>query len=119
LPEITFVGGETQTIHLRLFTPQPEALPFDANDCLVNFAIINSSNKIGVPILSKYGSVLPDESGVPNIVSVRLLPMETAMLYGKYIYQITVIEISGDVEIPNQGHMFITKNINQNFILNQ
>ena len=35
---------------------------------------------------------------------------------GKYIYQITIRDISGEVEIPNQGLIHIIKNINQAFI---
>ena len=45
-----------------------------------------------------------DETGVKNIATVDLVPNDTLGLYGKYIYQITIKDIDGEVEIPNQGY---------------
>ena len=35
---------------------------------------------------------------------------------GKYIYQITIKDISGDVEVPKQGIFLVVNNINKGFI---
>ena len=51
-----------------------------------------------------------------NILSVDLTPKETYELSGKYIYQITIRDVNGNVEIPKQGLMYITNNINKSFI---
>ena len=57
-----------------------------------------------------------DENGLADIVDVTIPSNITADLYGKYVYQITIVDVSGRVEIPNQGIMNITKNINKMFI---
>ena len=48
-----------------------------------------------------------DETGAKNIASVDLIPDDTLGLYGKYIYQITIKDIDGEAEIPNQGFLLI------------
>ena len=45
-----------------------------------------------------------------------LLPQETVNLYGKYIYQITIQDMSGETEIPSQGILGITNNIDKAII---
>ena len=35
---------------------------------------------------------------------------------GKHIYQISIKDINGDIEIPKQGIMYITANIDKGFI---
>ena len=116
LPEIQYVGGEAQRFYMNLWSPPPNSEPFNANGCVVNFSIINYSNKIGVPVLSKSCEILKDENDIPSVAIVELLATETVMLYGKYVYQITIIDPDDRTEIPNQGLMFIAKNINQGFI---
>ena len=44
-----------------------------------------------------------------------LLPEETVDLFGKFIYQITIQDISGEIEIPDQGILRIANNINKVF----
>lgn len=51
-----------------------------------------------------------------NVLTVKLLPTDTVDLFGKYIYQIIIRDIDGDVEIPKQGILYVTNNINKNFI---
>ena len=60
----------------------------------------------------------PDVDGeVSNVLRVALAPLDTVNLpAGKYIYQITIKDISGDVEIPNQGIIHIINNINKAFV---
>ena len=58
-----------------------------------------------------------DSSGAhDNVLRVTLTPSETVDLFGKYIYQISIRDIGGDVEIPKQGVLYITNNINKGFI---
>ena len=77
-------------------------------------------NKNGKPLLSKQMEIRPDpnrDGDVNNVVCVTLEADETVNLpAGKYIYQITIRDISGEVEIPNHGLIHIIKNINQAFI---
>jgi len=49
-------------------------------------------------------------------LAVTLIPNETKNLYGKYIYQITIQDMSGEVDIPSQGILGITNNIDKSII---
>ena len=90
--------------------------PFNVYGCAGNFAIVSFTNKMGAPILSKDMGVATDKEGTENVLVVKLLPHETVDLYGKYIYQITLRDVDGIVEIPKQGILYVTNNINKNFI---
>ena len=120
LPEISFVGGETQELSFRLYKRFESGVerPYDANSCTINFAVIGYSNKIGVPLISKNVTARADtENEAQYIADVTLSPADTVGLYGKYIYQLTLKDIDGNTAIPDQGILFITKNINQGFVL--
>ena len=116
LPDISFVAGDSQTIRLSFFTPQPSAQPFNVNGCTIDFSIINYSNKNGIPVLSKTGVPIIDAASAHSVALVDLTALDTLTLYGKYIYQVSVIDPDGVTDIPNQGIIYITKNINQDFI---
>lgn len=119
LPAFDFVGGATQDLifHCYFFkTKRPQ----DLSACVADFSIINFVNKNGAPLLSKPMEIRPDparDGEVNNVVCVTLDSKDTIDLpAGKYIYQITIRDISGEVEIPNQGIIHIIKNINRAFI---
>jgi len=116
LPTIEFVGGETQNLLFNVYFYQNRK-PFSMTGCTSNFSIVDFINKKGKPILTKTMDVLEnaDESAL-NVLSVELAPLETYELSGKYIYQITIKDVNGNVEIPKQGLMYITNNINKSFI---
>jgi len=116
LPELNFVGGETQEIHFYL--KKPDGTAFNADGATADFAICNYSNKTGEPIKSYTPTFVTDGSGVLSILIVEIPAADTVELAGKFIYQITVIDINGDSEIPNQGIMNISRNIHQDYILN-
>lgn len=121
LPDIQFVGGETQEITFELYKKFDSGLeqPYDATSCTANFAIIGYGNKIGVPLVDKPATVrMSDKNKTAHLVDVTLSPAETVGLYGKYIYQLTLKDIDGNTAIPDQGIMYITKNINQGFVFN-
>lgn len=114
LPELTFVGGKTQELRFNLKDKNGE--PYNASGSTVNFSICNYSYKTGAPLLSLTPTLIADENGVADMLYITIAPEDTLNLFGKYIYQITIVDISGRVEIPNQGIMNITKNINTGFI---
>lgn len=57
-----------------------------------------------------------DDVTAENVLAVTLDPLDTVDLCGKYIYQITIKDINGNIEIPKQGILFIINNINKSFI---
>lgn len=116
LPTIDFVGGETQDLAFNVYFHELDK-PFSLAGCTANFSIVNYTNKMGAPILTKeMGSTYGSTALVDNVLTVKLLPSETVNLYGKYIYQITIKDVEGNVEIPKQGILYITNNINKSFI---
>ena len=119
LPTIDFVGGETQDLIFNMYFYKNKK-PFSLTGSVCNFSIINFTNKTGTPIITKTMTVCESEDyGVDNVLKVTLNPQETVALAGKYIYQITIQAINGDVEIPKQGILYITHNIDRDFIWQQ
>lgn len=116
LPEVVFVSGQSLTLRWRLLTVNK--VPFNADGCVGDFSVVDYSDKTGDPLITKSltFSVGDDDTGAKNVASVDLLPKETLGLYGKYIYQITIKDIDGEAEIPNQGILLITHNINESFL---
>lgn len=118
LPTIDFVGGETQKLLFNIYFHENNG-PFSLSGCTANFSIVNYLNRTGAPILSKtMQSVLGADAIVDNKLTVTLLPEETVDLFGKYIYQIIIRDIDGEIEIPKQGILYITNNLNKNYIRN-
>lgn len=116
LPTIDFVGGETQDLAFHAYFYKNK-LPFSFSRCTASFAVVSFTNKTGAPIFTKPMDVVFDDNVlVENVLSVTLDPSDTVDLSGKYIYQISIKDIDGDVEIPKQGILFITNNINKSFI---
>ncbi len=119
LPTINFVGGATQKLMFHTYYYQGKH-PFDLSFCTAKFAIVSYNNKHTKPKVLKnmtiQNNTRPDEEPVPNILYVELEASDTVDLEGKYIYQITIQADSGDVEIPDQGIMYITNNIDRDSI---
>ena len=117
LPTIDFVGGSTQELVFHTFFSQNKK-PFDLSSCTASFALINFVNKNGSPLIAKPMEVSKSEDGdgtVTNVLRVVLLPEETVDPVGQFIYQITIQDISGEIEIPDQGIIRIANNINKSF----
>lgn len=51
-----------------------------------------------------------------NILFVSLQPDDTVDLFGKFVYQITIKDIDNNVDIPQQGVIYIHNNINKEFV---
>ncbi len=116
LPTVTFVGGETQDFAFNVYFYK-DRKPFSLSGCECNFSIVAATNKTGVPILTKsMGSIYNNDGTCDNVLTVTLLPNETVDLSGKYVYQIIIKDIDGDVEIPKQGLLYIVNNINKTFL---
>lgn len=115
LPKIDFVGGESREIYFRIYTR--DGKEYNTTDCEIKFSIINYSNKNGDPEVVKDTIVSNSASGMPCIVKVELQPEDTVYLYGKYIYQLSIRDMVGEVEIPGQGVIMINRNIHQGFIV--
>jgi len=116
LPDIRFIGGESQVFLFTLLTPK--GYDFDASDCTVKFAIINYSNKNGKPLLIKDAEILKGLNGIMNIASVELLPEDTVYLSGRFVYQLSIADAYDNTEIPGQGIVDVTRNIHQDFVTN-
>jgi hypothetical protein len=114
LPEISMVGGATREIRFRLRTPR--GLPYDADGAAADFSVCNFSNKNGFPLFSLTPEALFDENGLQSVLAVTLTPDVTVNLCGKYVYQLTIAEPGGRAEIPNQGILFVARNIHQTFL---
>jgi len=114
LPEITFVGGETHDLRFHLRTDTGRV--FNASGVRATFSVVYSVNRTGKPVLSKSMSVIADDDGIESVLAVTLLPSETVNLYGKYIYQITIQDTYGETDIPSQGILGITNNIDKGVI---
>lgn len=120
LPTIDFVGGSSQELVFHTYFRNIKN-PFDLSQYSANFSVINYVNKNGTPVISKSmritdGERDPDGNLVPNILRVTLVPGDTVNLTGKFIYQISVKGAGGMVEVPSQGIIYITNNINKKYI---
>lgn len=116
LPTISFVGGETQDLAFNTYFFQSDKR-YSLSGCTANFAVADYLDKTGMAIISKPMTVGYDTTcTIDNVLNVTLTPSETVDLCGKYIYQISMRDIDGDVEIPKQGILLITRNIDKTFI---
>ena len=113
LPTIDFVGGETQELVFNVFFHEKDK-PYSLIGCEYEFSIVSSTSKNGapIPLSNPKGTITKDT----NALTVRLEPEDTVNLFGKYIYQISIRGVDGDVEIPKQGILYIANNINKSFI---
>lgn len=111
-----FVGGETQEFAFHAYSCSGDK-PFSLVDCEARFSVVNFLNKGGAPLIIKEMTIQEIAEGEPdNILYVKLDSTDTVDLSGKYIYQISIKDINGDIEIPKQGIMYITANIDKGFI---
>ena len=116
LPTITFVGGETRDLAFHIYHYIGKR-PYSLSECECTFSLVNFTTKGGKPILSKEMTVIYDETGtIDNVLTVTLESLESVNLFGKYIYQITIQDRDGEVEIPSQGMKYNTNNIDKGII---
>lgn len=119
LPPMDFVSGSTQDLVFHCYF-YANHKPIDLSTCTANFSIINFVNKNGDPLISKRMSIGTDyivDGDIQNVLRVTLDSADTiSLLAGKYIYQISIRDITGDVDIPKQGIIHIINNIDKPFL---
>lgn len=116
LPTIDFVGGETQELMFHVYFPTGTGnVPFPVTHCTARFAVVNFLNKSGDPVIGPLTMTQKTGGdGYTNLLYVKIPASLTVDLEGKFIYQITINEQdTGDTDIPRQGIMLITRNIDQ------
>lgn len=113
LPTIDFVGGETQKLVYHLYFKNTQQ-PITVVSCSASFSLVEYGNKHGEPIWTKDMTVSNDENGHSSLF-VTLEASDTIDLCGKFIYQISIKDASGVMEIPKQGIIYITNNIDKEF----
>lgn len=116
LPTLEFVGGSTQSFafHAYYYKGKRE---MDLSGCDATFSVLEYSSRNGDPLLSK--KMTPADgssSGLMSVISITLEPNDTLALCGKYIYQITIEDVDGRVDIPKQGIMRVIGNIDKKLI---
>lgn len=115
LPRIDFVGGQNETLNFRLYDFESKE-PYDASGCQGEFAIVYYSSPFDEPVITKSASFIGGVEGITNVASVHLDTSDTLDLHGKFIYQITIKDQRGHVEIPYQGIFIVYNNIDQDYI---
>ena len=60
-------------------------------------------------------NTLSDGVTIQTILRVILDPIDTVNLFGKFVYQITIKDADGSVDIPSQGIINIVNNIDKDF----
>ncbi len=110
LPCIEFVGGETENLTFYTYYHTSKEI-FNISDCTCSFALSRFHDRNGTPIFVK-----PMTVADRNVLTVTLDPKDTVNLAGKYLYQISIRNIDGEVEIPKQGIMYIMANVNKSFV---
>ena len=116
LPTIDFVGGSTQEFEFNVYFCH-EKKPFSMSGCECIFSIVSFTNKTGSAIISKKMEIgYNSQTETDNVLTVTLDSSDSVDLFGKYIYQITIRDVDGVVEIPKQGILYITNNIDKQFL---
>jgi hypothetical protein len=109
------VAGETVPIVFQCRTPGPLSQPWNAQGCTVELAVTHYGNKHGTPVLHKPGELI-QEGALWSAAVVELEAEETVDWFGKYVYQVMIRDTNNDVEIPGEGFIFVTRNINKQFV---
>ena len=120
LPEICFVGGSSEDLQFFMYTNESNPKPFDLHGGEANFTIVNFINKNSTPLVSKKMEIgLNLEETHRSVLRVSLDPSDTVNLFGKFVYQISIKDVDGNIDIPHQGIINIHNNINKSFVKNK
>ena len=107
LPDWDFVAGSTQSRTLTLLKPTGES--YDMQNGVAHLAIVDYVNG-GEPVYTRQ-TALSASDGKYCVVTFALPSDATKELFGRYTYQITILDGNGNTAIPHQGRMMIYKNI--------
>ena len=125
LPDISFIGGDSFPITFTLFKDAAQTTPFNLDDGMKTyFSVMHYANR---DYASTTFSLSTDDDvksinyrlsddGYANLLEVQIPSNKTLHLFGKYIYQITMIDEDGVAEILGQGIMDIVRNIDTSIL---
>lgn len=114
LPQIDFIGGSSQDLRFSVYYYANKE-PYILDKCTANFSVTDFMDR-STPVLSKEMTAdNNDNNGECHILTVTLNPEDTVDLYGKYIYQISIMR-NGKIEIPGQGILMISTNTDKAFV---
>jgi len=117
LPEIRFVGGASEDLEFNVYYDETDPKPFNLFGGEVRFSIVNFVNKNSAPLVSKPMEIdVGTDELTYSVLRVSLEPTDTVDLFGKFVYQITIRDIEGNIDIPHQGIINIHNNIDKAFI---
>lgn len=115
LPTVSFVGGSTQELAFHTYF-ENNGRPLSMSGCTGYFSVAEYLNKSS-PLITKTMDIIESKTdATDNILRVELEPSDTVNLAGKFIYQVTIKGSEGDVDIPYQGIMYVTHNIDKPII---
>lgn len=105
LPEDNFTAGSTRNFTVNTFSGL--GAPFDLTGATVTFSLVDYIN-LGAPVLTKPASLIRSNGGNCG-ATAKLEPADTVSLFGKYIYQFSIVDIGGDAYIA-RGLVVINRN---------
>ena len=115
LPTVSFVGGSTQELAFHTYF-ENNGRPLSMSGCVGYFSIVEYLDR-SLPLLSKTMTITESPvDATDNILRVELEPSDTIDMVGKFIYQVTIKGDHGDVDIPYQGILYVTQNIDKTII---
>lgn len=106
LPEYHMIAGESKRFTIPIYDNYSRQI--DATGMTARFAICGYVNPNMEPFVTKQCGVTPWESGVA-VLSTSLNPDDTVGLTGKFLYQITAKDASGDFGVM-RGVLYIHPN---------
>lgn len=126
LPDISFIGGDSFPIIFTLFKDEAQCVPFELdNGMTAYFSVTHYANRDYTS--TTFSLSTEDENsaisyqdagdGFNNLFVVQIPTEKTIDLFGKYIYQITLVSEDGQPEILGQGIMDIIRNIDKSILI--
>ncbi|MDD6837348.1 MAG: hypothetical protein PUF04_09390 [bacterium] len=113
LPELSFTGGSSQSIKVRLTTKSGDI--FEAAGCTIFFSLIPYSHQYEQPILTKRATSSRGDDGF-FYAEMELTSAETVNFHDVYIYQFTVVSENNQIDPNHQGLLRINRNIDPSLI---
>lgn len=114
LPEWTFVGGESQSRGFRFIDSNGAYLELEGAIATLSITHYMDEKQYKTeeesPTLVYRVQATEDESGKPCMMAFFIPSADTAELYGKFVYQITIRTSNGLIGIPFRGLMYIVRN---------
>ena len=117
LPTVDLIGGSFRSLTFNTFADSKSS-PYDIRGCIAYFSVSPYINPESGPIIPRRrmdaGTVSSSEGEIKAAyLTVRLSASDTMNLQGKYIYQIAIVNPSGDQDI-SQGILFVFRNVDPN-----